>query len=237
MNEIVTRDVPKDPAQTALVAKYAALSAPIANRIAGSITGPITRQANRAGESALGDVVADAQLASARTNSGGAVVAFMNNSGIRADLVGSGSGTPGPSSPVTYGELYQAQPFGNTLTTLTMTGDMIRRLLEQQFTRPGTLEDVLQVSAGFSYRYKLTAPAGQHVDPDSLAVDGRKIGAADRVRVVVNDFLVGGGLGFTVLAEGTGRAGGELDIDALTAYFKNHSPVSPGPQDRIIRTD
>jgi 5'-nucleotidase len=237
VNEIVTRDVPKDPAQTALVAKYAALSAPIANRIAGSITAPITRQANRAGESALGDVVADAQLASARTTSGGAVVAFMNNSGIRADLVVSGSGTQGSSSPVTYGELYQAQPFGNTLTILTMTGDMIRRLLEQQFTRPGTLEDVLQVSAGFSYRYELNAPAGRHVDPDSLAIDGRKIGASERVRVVVNDFLVGGGLGFTVLAEGTGRTGGELDIDAITAYFKNHSPVPPGPQDRIVRTD
>ena len=215
VNEIVTRDVPKDPAQTALIAKYAALSAPIANRIAGSITGPITRQAEsrrrirarRCGRRRAAGLGADHQRRRA-------VVAFMNNSGIRADLVVPGTGTPGPSSPVTYGELYQAQPFGNTLTTLTMTGDMIRRLLEQQFTRPGTLEDVLQVSAGFSYRYKLTAPAGQHVDPDSLAIDGRKIGAADRVRVVVNDFLVGGGLGFTVLAEGTGRAGGELDIDA-----------------------
>ena len=39
VNEIVTRDVPKDPIQTAIIARYGALSAPIANRIAGSITG------------------------------------------------------------------------------------------------------------------------------------------------------------------------------------------------------
>jgi len=233
----VTRDVPKDPIQTAIIEKYGALAAPIAKRIAGSITGEITRRQNRAGESALGDVVADAQLASARTDSGGAVVAFMNNSGIRADIVVAGGGVQGRSSPVTYGELYDVQPFGNTLTTLTMTGDMIRRLLEQQFARPGPDANVLQVSDGFSYRYRLDAPAGHRVDPDSIAIDGRKIGAADRVRVLANDFLVEGGLGFTVFAEGLGRAGGELDVEAFAAYFKAHSPVSPGPQNRIVRTD
>ena len=138
---------------------------------------------------------------------------------------------------MTYGELYDVQPFGNTLTTLTMTGDMIRRLLEQQFARPAQGVDVLQVSAGFSYRYRLDAPAGRHVDRDSIAIDGRKIGATDRVLVVANDFLVEGGLAFTVFAEGLGRAGGELDVEAFAAYFKTHSPVSPGPQNRIVRTD
>jgi 5'-nucleotidase len=237
VNEIVTRDVPKDPIQTGIIAKYGALAAPIAKRIAGSVTGEITRRQNRAGESALGDVIADAHLASARAGSGGAVIAFMNNSGIRADIVVPGGGTGGPSSPVTYGELYDVQPFGNTLTTLTMTGDMIRRLLEQQFARPAPGAEVLQVSAGFSYRYRQDAPAGRRVDPDSIAIDGRKIGAADRVRVLANDFLVESGLGFTVFAEGIGRAGGALDVDAFAAYFKTHSPVSPGPQTRIVRTD
>jgi 5'-nucleotidase len=235
VNEIVTRDVTKDPILTGIIARYGALAAPIASRIAGSITAGISPQQNRAGESALGDVVADAHLASARTASGGADVAFMNNSGIRADLVVSAA-TPG-LSPLTYAELYDVQPFGNTLTLLTMTGDMIRRLLEQQFAQPEPVIEVLQVSAGFSYRYRRDAPAGRHVDPDSIAIDGRRIRAADRVRVVVNDFLVNGGIGFTVFAEGTGRAGGELDVDAFAAYFKNHSPVSPGPQDRIVRTD
>jgi 5'-nucleotidase len=235
VNEIVTRDVAKDPVLTGIIARYGALAAPIAKRIAGSITAGISRQQNRAGESALGDVVADAHLASARTASGGADVAFMNNSGIRADLVVSAV-PPGPS-PVTYGELYDVQPFGNTLTLVTMTGDMIRRLLEQQFAQPTPVIEVLQVSAGFSYRYRRDAPAGRHVDPDSIAIDGRQIRPADRVRVVANDFLVNGGLGFTVFAEGTGRSGGELDVDAFAAYFKDHSPVPPGPQDRIVRTD
>jgi hypothetical protein len=67
-NEIVTRTVPKDPTETALIDKYKALSDPLANRVIGSITADITRTANAAGESALGDVIADAQLAATAPN-------------------------------------------------------------------------------------------------------------------------------------------------------------------------
>jgi len=87
-NVIVTRDVAKDDAQTQLIAKYEQLAGPIAGRVIGSVTADITRAQNPAGESALGDVIADAQLAAtAPTDFGGAVVAFMNPGGIRGDLV------------------------------------------------------------------------------------------------------------------------------------------------------
>ena len=133
-NEIVSRDVARDPDQTRILAKYAAVSAPIANRIVGSVTGDIRRAANRAGESALGDVIADAQLASTSpADKGGAVVAFTNSGGIRADLIANhraGNEQPGQ---ITYGELFTVQPFSNVMTVQTLTGDMIKRLLEQQF--------------------------------------------------------------------------------------------------------
>jgi 5'-nucleotidase len=116
-----------------------------------------------------------------------------------------------------------------------MTGEMLKRLLEQQFipARP----DILQVSAGFTYRYTQNAPAGAHIDASSIAIEGRHIAPRDRVRVVVSDFLVTGGNGFTVFGEGTDNTGGDLDINALAAYFRDHSPVSPGPMNRINRTD
>ena len=87
-NKIVTRDVAKAADETALIAKYNAIAAPLANRVIGSITATITRTNNAAGESALGDVIADAQF-DATNEPGGfgdAVVAFMNPGGIRADL-------------------------------------------------------------------------------------------------------------------------------------------------------
>ena len=73
-----------DAETKSLVDKYRVAVAPIANRIVGSISADITRTANAAQESALGDVIADAQLA--YTQSAGAQIAFMNPGGIRTDL-------------------------------------------------------------------------------------------------------------------------------------------------------
>ena len=54
-----TGTLAKDPAQTALLESYDKLAAPIANRRAGSITETLSRVPNEAGESPLGDVIAD----------------------------------------------------------------------------------------------------------------------------------------------------------------------------------
>jgi 5'-nucleotidase len=98
-----------------IVANYNALATPIANRIIGRITADITTARNSAGESALGDVIADAQLAAtAPTEKGGAVVAFMNPGGIRTDLAYAGSAAGEGDGNVTYGEAFAVQPFGNT---------------------------------------------------------------------------------------------------------------------------
>ena len=61
-NKIVFRD-DQDAAAATLVANYQTAVAPIANAVVGSITANITRTGSPAGESALGDVIADAQLA------------------------------------------------------------------------------------------------------------------------------------------------------------------------------
>jgi len=96
--------------------------------------------------------------------------------------------------------------------------------------------NILQVSSGFSYRYRSSAPAGQHVDAESITIKGRRIGANDRVRVEASNFLVESG-GYIVLREGTDKVIGIPDIDALVEYFKTHSPVAAGPQNRITRID
>jgi len=235
-NNIVTRDVAKDSMLTALIAKYNAIAAPLANRIIGSITAPITRAINAAGESALGDVIADGQLAATTDPSlGGAVVAFMNPGGIRADLsypsspVGEGDGN------VTYGEMFTVQPFGNSMVTMTLTGAQIERVLEEQFAGC-TLASarILQVSAGFTYTWLASGPVCDKVDPATIKLNGVVIDPAASYRVTVNSFLADGGDSFPTLKLGTDRLGGAVDTDAFEAYFKAHSPVAPGPQNRII---
>jgi len=214
---------------TALIDKYDALSAPLANAVIGSITTDITRTPNAAGESALGDVIADAQLeATAPVGFGEAVVAFMNPGGIRADLTYVSSGAEADGE-VTYGEAFTTQPFGNSLVTMTLTGQQIDDLLEQQFD----VNRILQVSNGLTYAWSISAPTGNKVPLATIMLDGVPIDPGADYRVTVNSFLADGGDGFSVLVEGTDRLGGEVDLDALVTYFGANSPVPPGAQDRI----
>jgi 5'-nucleotidase len=235
-NNIVTRDVPKASLLTALIDKYNAIAAPLANRVIGTITADITRTANAAGESALGDVIADAQLAATSDPAlGGAVVAFMNPGGIRADFTYASSVAGEGDGNVTYGEMFTVQPFGNSMVTMTLTGSQIDTLLEQQATAGGDgLGRTLQVSNGFTYEWSVGAPVGEKVDIASIKINGVPVDPNGSYRVTVNSFLADGGDRFTILTEGTDRLGGEVDTDALEKYFQANSPVAPGPQNRIV---
>jgi 2',3'-cyclic-nucleotide 2'-phosphodiesterase (5'-nucleotidase family)/predicted AlkP superfamily phosphohydrolase/phosphomutase len=237
-NRIAHRDIARDAAQTGLVNKYKTLSAPLANRVIGKITADITSAANTAGESALGDVIADSQLlATTPADRGNAVVAFMNPGGIRANLLFANS--PGGEAPgeVTYGEVFAVQPFGNSLVTMTLTGAQIDTLLEQQFDNPTVgASRMLQVSNSFRYSWSASAATGSKVNPASITINGTPIDLGASYRVTVNNFMADGGDNYFVLRDGHTRLGGDVDLDALEKLFiANPGGVAPGPQNRITR--
>ncbi|HET8559958.1 MAG TPA: bifunctional metallophosphatase/5'-nucleotidase [Marmoricola sp.] len=231
-NELVTRDVQPDPEESALVATYKELVKPIASKVIGHITADVTRTGNAAGESALGDLIADAQLAdpSVVTNGQTPVIAFMNPGGIRADLTAANSPYGEPSGDVTFDEAFTVQPFNNYLVSLTLTGQDIYDLLAQQVTgnNAGTNSKTLQVSQGFSYEMSPTGP----VD-GSVMLDGAPIDKAASYRIVTNNFLADGGDNFPAFTKGTGRYFGGLDIDAFASYLTQHNPYTPLTPTRI----
>jgi 5'-nucleotidase len=219
---------------TALIDKYQTLSDPLANQVIGTVTTDISRTPNLAGESALGDVIADAQFdATSSVGFGEAVVAFMNPGGIRdnIDFVSSGGELGGE---LTYGEAFSVQPFGNSLVTMTLTGAQIHALLVQQWVGQ-TSPRILQVSDGFTYTWDASLADVDKVDATTIKIGGVPIVPGADYRVTVNSFLADGGDNFSVLTAGTDRLGGEIDLDALVTYFDDNSPVAPGPQDRITK--
>jgi len=224
-----------DPQQKLLADKYRAAVAPIANKVVGKITADIPSTANAAGESALGDVIADAQLA--YTTTAGAQIALMNPGGIRAPLTFANSPGGEPAGDVTYGEAFTVQPFNNLVVTQTLTGQQLKDVLEQQFVGFGgqTTQRILQVSAGFAYTWDGAAVAGSKVS--AMTLNGTPIDLATSYKVTTNDFLANGGDGFTNLTKGTGRVTAPgFDVDALTAYLGGPtSPIAPGPQNRITK--
>ena len=219
----------RDPEQTELLASYDKFAAPIANRLAGSVTQTLSRAPNDAGESPLGDIVADAQLAATSADkNGGAVIAFTNPGGVRADIPKKEEGG------VTYADVFASQPFRNQLVTLTLTGMQIKNMLEQQWLDPKRPR-ILQVSKAFNYAWDAAKPYGDRVVTDRMSLNGQRIDPAASYRVTVNNYLSVGGDGFTVLKEGTAPRFGVYDVDALYAYFQANSPIGPAPADRIVR--
>ncbi|GII21017.1 bifunctional metallophosphatase/5'-nucleotidase [Planosporangium mesophilum] len=222
-----------DAPAKAIADKYRTAVAPLANRVVGTITADISNAPNAAGESPLGDVIADGMLS--YTKSAQAQLAFMNPGGIRTQL--SYANSPGGEKPgeVTYGECFAVQPFNNLVVTQTYTGAQLKEVLEQQFAGYGgqTVTKFLQVSAGFTYSYDSTAPAGQRVS--KLALNGVTIDPAAGYKVAMNDFLANGGDGFAGLTVGTGRVTAPgFDVDALVTYLGT-GPIAPGPQNRITK--
>jgi 5'-nucleotidase len=221
----------KDAAVSGLIQKYVDLSAPLANRVVGFNTADLSTLANAAGESLMGDIIADAQLHATREPGyGEAQVAFMNAGGVRAPIAYTQSGSEGDGN-ITYSEIFTVQPFGNSLVTLSLSGAQIETLLEQQFmgcTNNQPYNRILQVSNGFSYTWNAAGPACDKVDPASIRINGVAVDPAASYRVTVNSFMADGGDLFKVLPEGTNRLGGALDLDALEAWFQHYGVINPG---------
>lgn len=219
---------PAEPRVKALVDRYAAASTQFSSRLVGHVSGPVSRAPNAAGEQALGDLIADAQLAAlSAPKYGRAQLAFMNPGGVRAELL------PGPDGTVSFGAIYMIQPFGNPLVVKTYTGEQIRGLLEQQFTN-STAPKVLLPSANVRYSYDLSRPAGARVA--NLTIDGKPVETAARYRVGISMFLGDGGDAFSIFRQGTAPVVGPLDLDALEAYLGS-GRISPPALDRIQRLD
>jgi 5'-nucleotidase len=214
---------------TALLAPYRTIAVPIANHVIGSITADIKRNSlDSTVESALGDVIADAQLeATAPAADGGAVVAMTNPGGIRTDLIYAQSVVGEGDGNVTYGEAFAVQPFSNTLVTMSLTGAQLKAVLEQQAPTAKTL----QISASLTYTWTKNAPVENKVS--NLKIGGVAVDPTASYRVTVNNFLAAGGDGFTRLTAGTDLFTGGVDLDAFVNYITDNSPVAPGPMNRI----
>ncbi|MGC4754662.1 bifunctional metallophosphatase/5'-nucleotidase [Micromonospora trifolii] len=234
-NVVVTRDVAKDPRQTALINRYKTVLGPVAGRQVGVTNEAITRSqetlfGTSLGESPLGNLIADAQLA-ATDDEQNAVAAFMNPGGVRADL---------DAGPVTYEEAFTVQPFANNLVTLDLTGAQLYCVLEQQFVTGRTLYP----SATVGYVVDPNGTTGTVADPcagtrvvrGSLTLGGTAVDTAATYRVTVNNFLAGGGDGFSALTGGTNLVTGQIDLDAFVDYLTAQSPVSAPTLDRIRTT-
>lgn len=216
----VVNTIPEDLVMASMLEAFRRPVAEMANQPVGNTERGILRGDTRGGESAMGNLIADAMLAA--TSERGAVVALMNAGGIRADL------EPGE---ITFGEALTVQPFANTLVLLDVTGAELRAALEHGAGRGG----MLHVSRGFRYVMDPSRPDGQRVIEVSL--NGVAIDPARVYRIVTNSFVAGGGDAHVILRDATGFRydSGIMDVEALIQYMKANTPTDPVLEGRISR--
>ncbi len=236
-NHVVTRTVAPDPEISAFVDTWKQRVAPVANKPVGRITADLSNVAAPSGESPLGNLIADAQLAATKTG-GDAQIALMNPGGVRASLTYAGSPAGEGDGVVTYGESFTVQPFNNLMQVVTLTGAQLKTLLEQQFTggpNNQAFTKILQPSANFTYTYSRSAAWGSKVS--DIRIDGTPVTDTQAIRVAANNFLVGGGDAFLAFRDGTNLWSGPLDIDAFVDFMGKNSPVAPPATNRITVVD
>jgi 5'-nucleotidase len=210
-----------DPAVFAFTASAEAKVAPLVSQVVGFAPRSFTRTSTSAGESELGDLIADAQNLAEGTQ-----FAFMNPGGIRADLV-----VPAGGGNITWNDLFTIQPFGNTLVKMHLTGAQIKAVLEQQW-QP-TVTRILQIS-GLGYTWDAALPIGSRIVEVHDAA-GAPLDPTAVYSVTCNNFLAGGGDGFTTFRGGTNQIGGPIDLEALIEYTEHHNPLPIPSGGRIVR--
>lgn len=217
----------KTPSIEAILDKYRPAVATISARVVGSATAVIDRNRTESGETALGNLIADAQQAAALAASNqGSDFTLMNAGGVRADLL------INSSNQITFGDVFSVQPFGNSLVTLSLTGKQIRELLEQQWSGANAATTrILQPSKEFSYSYKQDATVSPRAS--NIMIAGQALVDTQVYRVTVNSFIADGGDNFTVLKQGKNPIGGGQDIDVLEKYVTQNSPLSAPATNRI----
>ncbi len=190
----------------------------LTERTIGRLKAPLKRAGD---EYALGRLIADAQRSAGRAD-----VAIMNNGGIRSDL---------PAGPITWGNVYQVQPFQNRLQRLTVRGAVLLEALEHCVAGSGHSPDCHV--AGADVWYDGRQPAGRRITRVRLE-NGQAIDKNRTYTLVVSDFMAGGGSGFSMLADSPREDLDVIDVDAFIRYLAIlRSPVEAPADARFHRAD
>ena len=144
------------------------------------------------------------------------MIALVNKGGVRTDLPPSPYSGTEPGTPIVYGDIYSVHPFGNEIQVLELTGAELKEALEH----PLDGSDHIIASSSSRYSVSTSAAPGNRVIASSMRLHGKPIKPNDRLRVAINNYLVGGGSGQTQLIGKTVIASAGLDRDALIAYLK-----------------
>lgn len=226
----VDDSVTPDPELQPLVDHYAAdLEERLGERISAVRTAmPLTDNAHRQGEVALGDLVADAFRSGAGFADGKpADVGWIQGGGLRAGV---------PVGDFTLASGYGVLPFGNKLIKVEATGAQLRSAVEQGLAGYHTLGGGFPQISWMTYAFDPSRPVGSRVT--AITVGGQPLDPGTSYTVAMTDYVYHGGDDVTAFADSTllvDPATATIDADALNAFVRTLTAVDYRTDGRITR--
>ena len=124
---------------------------------------------------------------------GGADIAITNGGGIRSGIA---------KGEITLGDVLTVMPFGNTLYAADLTGAQIKEALEHGVSQVEEGGGAFPHVSGLSFTFTLSKPKGERILDVNLVNDKGDAVPLDldkTYRVATNNFMGGGGDGYSVL--------------------------------------
>jgi 2',3'-cyclic-nucleotide 2'-phosphodiesterase (5'-nucleotidase family) len=230
--------VPARPDVQAIVDDANAQTAVLRNQVIGTQQFDIRRAPTRLFESAMGNMVTDAM----RLKYPGVEAAFTNSGGLRADLLMAPPSASEQVGEITWGEMFAVLPFGNRTTILTLTGAQLEQAFLNGFSpfcnpaiATGRFPQVSGLRVTFACNGTTPVVTGMWKTPQGIGGPETPILPTDTVRIVTNDFMYGGGDGYTIFSQGTNvqQPGDDL-LQVAIDYVTANSPVGPVVEGRIV---
>lgn len=172
----------------------------------------------------MGNFIADGLCASADSD-----IALMNGGGIRTD-------TLYPSGDITKKQIINILPFPNSVVELKVSGDTLLTALEHGVSKIEQLSGQFPQVSGMQYSYDPNQPAGSRIG--STMIDSEPIDPGTTYRLATNDFVAGGGDGYTMFTDASRLVTadeGALLSDLIIDRVEELTPISPEAHGRITR--
>ena len=230
---IMDGKITEDPKLKERVAELAKPLDEIRKKVVAETTAPIdgSRDTCRAGECAMGDLVADAMLE--RVKDQGTQIAIINGGGLRASI---------DAGPVTMGEVLTVLPFQNTLATFKLKGSDIKAALENGVSQVEEGAGRFPQVAGLQFTWSKSAKPGERIKEVMVEQDDETVPLDPDMTylVVSNNYMRSGGDGYKVFEEKATDAydfGPALDEVVSEYLAKDNIPYEPYTDGRITSAD
>ena len=224
----VDASVADDPAFAPVVEKYAKLTAELSQHV-GATNVPLDARSatSRSEETNVADFIADSFR-----KASGADVALINGGSIRADDVL-------PAGDLTARDVLSILPFGNDLSVIQVTGDVLLQALEHgvSLTGPGAEPGRFAQVSGARYSFDAWKPPGARVS--GVTVNGQPLDPKKTYTLVTTSFVAGGGDQYAMFK---GRPSVPLkqkltDSGVLRKAIEDAKTIAPQKDGRIRRLD